>query len=245
MMFKYSSLNDGIEVDKKGFPIFKVLFVIFIVIQLFKYFSFDETVLKNVGMEPFSEPVQEMIAKGEPFELKLSNGKAYVTPIANYKIYGRVYAKHRSPQKMVAATMYPYDLGIFFGDFQYKEVYRNIKVQLVGKFLNWSYSGSAMQNHLYKYFKKDSMEHCFTYNHLCPANKNILKGIKKLQKKDVVYVEGYLIKYSLYKKDGSIEKGISSTTRNDNEPMMSGNNGYGSCEQIYVTRIVSRHGDFK
>lgn len=40
------------------------------------------------------------------------------------------------------------------------------------------------------------------------------------------------------------KKVISSTVRNDKESFR-GNNGSGSCEQIYVTRVVSRHGDFR
>lgn len=236
---------DNDEEDNKKFPIFLIIVTIFLLIQIFKIHSFDNTVLKNVDMQPFSEPIQETIENGVPFKHKVKDGEALITPLAKYKIYGRVYAKHHSLSKFALATMYPYDIAIFFGDFQYKEVYKCIKVHPVGTFIHYSYSGSAMKNHLYKYFKKESMTHCFTNNHLCPANKNVLKGLKKLQKKDVVYIEGYLIKFKLQRKNGRVEEGVSSTVRNDKEPMMSGNNGNGTCEQIYVTRVVSRHGDYK
>ena len=236
--------SDEMEIEEEGFPFFKVLFILFIVFKIFSWLSFDETVLRNVKMEPFSEPIQEMIENGKPFQHKVSEGIATVTPIAEYKIYGRVLAKHYRPSKLPVASMYPYDVTIGFGDFKYKEVFKAVKVRMAGTISYWSYSGKDYDKHLYKYFKKDAIDHCWTNNHLSPANKNIKKGISKLRKKDIVYIEGYLVKFELRKKDGTIEKGTSSTSRNDKESY-SGDNGNGSCEQIYVTRIVSRHGDYR
>ena len=232
------------EPEKPEVPVFKILFVIFIIVSIFRSFSFDNTVLRQVNMEPFSEPIQVMMEGADSFEYKTSEGVAKVTPIAEYKIYGRVLQRHFRPSKLPVASMYPYDVTIGFGDFRYKEVFNAVKVRMAGTISYWSYSGAAYKNHLYKYFKNKSIEHCWTNNHLCPANKNVRKGISKLRKKDIVYIEGYLVKFELQKKDGTIEKGISSTVRNDEENF-SGNNGYGSCEQIYVTRVVSRHGDYR
>ena len=239
---RYSDIDE--EMENSGFPIFKVIILVFIIISVFRHLSFDETVLRNVKMEPFSEPIQEMIENGKPFKHKVSEGIATVTPIAEYKIYGRVLDRHYRPSKLPVASMYPYDVTIGFGDFKYKDVVKSVKVRMAGTVSYWSYSGAAYNKYLYKYFKKDSLEHCWTNNHLSPANKNIKRGISKLRKKDIVYIEGYLVKFELQKKDGTIEKGISSTSRNDKESY-SGDNGYGSCEQIYVTRIVSRHGDYR
>ena len=233
--------DDSKEFD---FPIFKVLISIFIIVSVYNFFSFDNTVLRNVDMEPFSEPIQQNIKNGDSFQYKTSEGIATVTPIAEYKIYGRVLARHYRPSKLPVASMYPYDVTIGFGDFRYKEVFKAIKVKMASTISYWSCSGSAWQKIQAKYFKQNSIDHCWTNNHLCPANKNIKRGISKLKKKDIVYIEGYLVKYELRKKDGNIERGISSTVRNDHESF-SGNNGSGSCEQIYVTRIVSRHGDFR
>ena len=168
--------------------------------------------------------------------------KEFLTAFENA---GRVYDIHSRPSKMWAAAVYPYDVSIGFGDFKFKEVYKSVKVRMAGTVSYYSYSGSAWQNHLSKYFKHEGgINHAFTNNHLCPANKNVRKGIKKLRKKDIVYLEGYLIKYKFRGNDGRMEEGVSSTVRNDKESFR-GNNGSGSCEQIYVTRVVSRHGDFR
>lgn len=222
-----------------------VLLAVFIIF-LFKYISFDNTSLKYVKMEPFSEPIQENIENGKVFKHTTIQGDAYITPLASYKLYGRVYDHHFRPSKLYGAAVYPYDISIGFGDFKHKEVYRAIKVKMASTVSYWSCSGRNYQKHVSKYFQDgNSINHYFTNNHLCPANKNVKRGISKLRKKDIVYIEGYLIKYKHYRKDGRVEEGISSTSRNDQEPAWRGDNGNGSCEQIYVTRIVSRHGDFR
>ena len=215
-------------------------------ILLFIFFQknyFDETVLNNVEMQPFSEPIQETIINGETFEHKTSEGVAKVTPIANYKIYGRVMDKHFRPSKLRLAAMYPYDITIAFDKFKHKEVCDHVRFRMVSTVVYYDWSDTDWHEHLKKYFNNHSeLMYNVTNNHICPANKNITRGLKKLRKKDVVYIEGYLIKFYLKTKDGKIEEGISSTSRNDS---FGGNNGYGNCEQIYVTRVVSRHGDFR
>ena len=223
----------------------KILFVVVVLFFILRNIGFDNTVLQDVEMEPFSEPVQVNIKDGKPFKQKVKGGVAELTPLAEYKIYGRVYAKHFRPSKLWAAAVYPYDITICFGEFKHKEVYKAIKVKMASTVSYYSFSGSDWREHLSKYFKsKGEINHAFTNNHICPANKNVRRGIKKLKKKDIVYLEGYLVKYKFYGDDGRIERGVSSTVRNDKETY-SGNNGSGSCEQIYVTRVVSRHGDFE
>lgn len=240
---KLSQIED--EPEGRNIPFFTILIIVIIIISLFRHFSFDNTVLRNVDMQPFSEPIQENIEDGTPFQHKVSEGVATITPLANYKIYGRVLVRHFRPSKLPMASMYPYDVTIGFGDFRYKEVINAMQFKMASTTSYYSWSASAYKKHLYKYFKDKSIHHYWTNNHICPANKNIRKGIAKLKKKDIVYIEGYLVKYELHKKNGTIEKGTSSTVRNDEEPNLHGNNGNGTCEQIYVTRVVSRHGDYR
>ena len=240
----FDILKSDIEYNQPNIPL-RIGIGIFVLFLLYNHFiAFDNTKLKRVEMEPFSEPIQEKIVKGETFEHKVKDGVAKITPIASYKLYGRVYDHHLRPYKLYGASMYPYDISIGFGDMQYKEVYDSIHVKMAATVSYWSCSGRKWRLINQKYFKEKPVEHYFTNNHLCPANKRVRKGISKLRKKDVVYIEGYLIKYELLRNNGRYESGTSSTARNDLETY-SGNNGNGSCEQIYVTRIVTRHGDFK
>ena len=233
------------DYEKESYQFISITAIVLLSVFLINFLSFDNSKLRHVEMEPFSEPIQEEITEDLTFAKKIDGNKVVITPLANYKLYGRVYAKHYRPSKLYGASVEPYDISIIFGAGKEKEVYKAISVKMASTVSYMSYSGKAWEKHLSKYFDSDTeLIHCFTNNHICPANKNVRKGIKKLKKKDIVYLEGYLIKYTNFKKDGSIEKGISSTSRNEKEDMM-GDNGNGSCEQIYVTRVVSRHGDFR
>lgn len=219
----------------------KVIFVLILVLIFINYIRFDNTVLRNVPMQPFAEPIQEKIENGKSFIEKTTVGKVMITPIASYKIYGRVLDKHYRPSRLPLASVYPYDITIGFGDFKEKEVYNAVDVKMAATVSYWSVSSYTYQKLVSKYFKTQNLNHCFTNNHLRPANNNVKRGINKLKKKDIVYIEGYLIKF-FHTVNNGVEKGISSTSRDDNGR---GDNGSGSCEQIYVTRVVSRHGDFK
>lgn len=235
-----------IETDQNDNKNIITIVIIWILIIFIRSSYFDNTNLKNIDMEPFSEPIQEKIIDGKTFEHKTKEGIAQITPIANYKIHGRVLDIHYRPSKLYWASVYPYDITIGFGNFKHKKVCSNIKFKMVDTVVYWSFSYSAWNKHLSKYFKSENeLNHCITNNHICPANKRILDGLKKLSKKDIVYIEGYLIKFKQVAKDGKLEEGISSTSRNDKEHLYYGDNNYGSCEQIYVTRLVSKHGDFQ
>ena len=236
------------DFNKQSNTTFWLILSIILVIMFFNHIRFDRTVLRNVDMEPFSEPIQEEIVDGETFEHKVDGGLAYITPIAKYQIYGRVGEIHFRPPKLYAAAMYPYDITILFGPFKNREVFDAMKIKMAATVSYWNWSHHAWKNVLSKHFKtSNEMIHYVTNNHICPANDNVRRGIKQLVKKDIVYIEGYLVKYELYKDNGSYpESGTSSTSRNDKEPnSMRGDNGSGSCEQIFVTRVVSRHGDFR
>ncbi len=222
----------------------KLIFILFIAYWIWQFLSFDTTVLKKVDMKPFSEPIQVNIENGKPFEKKIPEGVVTITPLAEYKLYGRVMDHHYRPPKLGIAAVYPYDILIGFGAFEHKEVYKAVNVKMASTVSYISYSGSNWNNHLAKYFvnSENDIFYYFTNNHLCPANKNVRLGLKKLKKKDIVYIEGYLMKFDYKRNDGWTAQGVSSTSRNDT---FRGDNGSGNCEQIYVTRVVSRYGEFK
>ena len=168
---------------------FKLGIVILIAFLVHNYYSFDETILNNVGIEPFSEPMQIQIDDTRTITKETSEGVVNITPIARYKIYGRIYAKHFRPSKMHSAAVTPYDMSIGFGNFKEKEVYDAINVTMVEtvSYPRYKYNVNG-QNIEDKYFKENSFQHCFTNNHLCPANENVKKGLSKLRKKDIVYL---------------------------------------------------------
>ena len=217
---------DTIERDYK---VFKVIVAVFILIFLWNKISFDNTVLRNVDMKPFEEPIQEKLDDEEVVQQKFRDGHAFITLVEKYKIYGRVYDKHYMPSKLRLASIVPYDVTIGWGGLHSKEVFKTIKTTIVGRVVYWRFSSKCP-------FNEKEINSMMSNNHLIPANKNVKRGISRLKKKDVVYIEGYLANVAIHKPH-VVERSTTSLTRNDT--------GLGACEMIYVTRIVSRHGDFR
>ncbi len=214
--------------EETNYKIFKIIVIVLLLLFFLNRCRFDNTVLKNVDMEPFSEPVQKNLDEKKIVQQNFKDGLAYVTLVAKYKMYGRVYAKRYVPSKLHLASIVPYDVTIGWGDLKSKDVYKTIKTVMSGRVVYWFYNSKCPLN-------EKEINSMMSNNHLIPANKNVKKGIKKLRKTDVVYIEGYLANVSIHKPH-IIERSTSSLTRDDT--------GLGACEMIYVTRIVSRHGDF-
>ena len=61
---------------------FIVILISILLFVMYQRASFDQTVLRNVSMEPFSAPIQERIFEGEPFRHNTKEGIAEITPIA-------------------------------------------------------------------------------------------------------------------------------------------------------------------
>lgn len=219
---------------KPNIPLRVILVLVFIYFVYSKFIFFDNTVLHNVDMKPFSEPIQQVLTPEDPtvFKMDDNGSKSFVTPLAKYKIYGRLYTKHYVPAKMSLGAIIPYDMGIGWAKMADKSLFNKIKMKyaLFDRVVYWRFDSDCPLD----YYEINSS---FSNNHIIPANKRVRKGLDKLQKKDVVYLEGYLVKVSIHRRDGRHEVSQSSLTRTDE--------GLGACEMIYVTRVVSRHGDYK
>ena len=224
-----------IEIDEPK-PLLRVtvfLIIVFIIfINIKNRMSFDDTVLK-VDMKPFSTPAQTIPDKNTPKAIfvEANGAKAHLIPLAEYKIYGRVYTKHYVPIKMDLGTVMPYDMAIGWNRMADKDVFKMLKMKyaLADRVVYWQYKAGTPLS----YYEINSS---FSNNHLIPANKKVRKGLDKIKVKDVIYLEGYLVKLTIFRPDGRDERVVSSLYRDDE--------GLGACEVIYVKRVVSRHGDF-
>ena len=233
---QYIEFSDNDEMGKSS-PLFSLIIILFCIFAIC-YFSykksyFDYTVLKNVDMEPFSQPIQESIDKNTPknFFIEANGSKAYLTPLATYKLYGRVYTKHYVPVKMSFGTVIPYDMAIGWGKMAERDNFNKMKMKyaLFDRVVYWQYKNINMT--------QEEINDSFSNNHLIPANKRIKQGLDRLGVKDVVYLEGYLVEVHNHKRDGTKEEMKSSLWREDE--------GLGACEVIYITRLVSKHGEYK
>ncbi len=216
------------DTTERDYIIFKIIVAVFILNFIWNKISFDNTVLRNVDMKPFVEPVQENLAEPKVVQQNFKDGHAFITLVAKYKIYGRVYDKHYIPSKLPLASIVPYDVTIGWGGLHSKDVFKTIHTIMSGRVVYWRFNSNCP-------FNEKEINSMMSNNHLIPANKNVRRGIRKLKKKDVVYIEGYLANVAIHKPH-IVERSTTSLTRDDT--------GLGACEMIYVTRVVSRHGDF-
>ena len=194
--------------------------------------TFDDTaVLNNVEMKPFSVPIQEELTdkeKQQEFVKTFFGGKSIIKPLYKYKIYARIYSKKAYPFGFDPNPA-PYDLALGWDGLEKEDIFETINVRQSFRWVHWRLKSECPYN-------VDGVYLRLANNHVIPANNNILRAIKMLKKKDVVYLEGYLVSYTTTR--GNLTgTGKSSTTRTDRQG--------GSCEIVYVTRLVSKYGDFK
>lgn len=207
------------------------MFVVLFIKQNIGYNDNGTNILKNVEMKPFAVPIQEKLSKNEKkqvFTKKIFGGKSLIRPLYKYKIYAIVYSKHRYILG-IDPNPAPYDLALGWNGLEKPEVFESIRTWQCFRWVHWQLKKNCPYNINQVYLR-------LANNHVIPANDNILKGIKKLKKRDIVYMEGYLVSFetTIGNRKGS---GVSSTTRNDRKA--------NSCEIMYVTKLVSRHGEFK
>ena len=192
---------------------------------------FDNTKLRNVEMKPFSVPIQEELTKSErklEFTEKFFGGQSTMKPLYSYKIYARIYSK-RKYVLGVDPNPAPYDLALGWDGLEKEDVFNTIHAWQSLRWVRWRLKSNCP-------YSVDEVYLRLANNHVIPANEKILKGIKMLHKKDIVYMEGYLVSY-VTTKGSRTGYGSSSTTRTDRQA--------NSCEVLYVTRLVSKYGEFK
>ena len=212
------------------------LLIIILVIVLFNSLGgdegyFDNAPFKNVEMKPFSVPIQEDLTPKEKrlkFTENFWGGKSTMTPLYSYKIYARIYSKKKYLLG-IDPNPAPYDLALGWDGLEKEDVFNTIRTWQSFRWVHWRLKPDCP-------YTVDGVYLRLANNHVIPANKKILKGIEKLKKKDAVYMEGYLVSY-VTESAGRTGYGASSTSRSDRL-----NN---SCEVIYVTRLVSKYGEYK
>lgn len=192
---------------------------------------FDNTPLRNVDMKPFAVPIQQKLTKSDRkkvFTKSFGGATSTIRPLYRYKIYARVYSTKRYPLG-VDATPAPYDFALGWDGLEKEEVFNTIKARQSFRWVHWKLKPDCP-------YTVDGVYLRLANNHLIPANDNILKGLSKVKKKDIVYMEGYLVKFDTVK-GSRTASGVSSTTRDDRKNH--------SCEIMYVTRLVTKHGDYR
>lgn len=220
---------------KRPFEIAKAILVWIVIILICRELFTNTKEDAIVSAPYYKEPEQILLV--DPYKeslktkIKLPHTEAMIKPQASYKISARVIAKSRILGDGVSELV-PYDVGLVWGDLMKDKNYRKITFHQYQRWVTWQVSAKTMQEIGYL----DIPKHV-SNNHLIPANKNILDGIRKIKKYDKIYLEGYLVYCDITYKKSPLFQYNSSLSREDT--------GDHACEIFYVTKIISSRGSWQ
>jgi hypothetical protein len=198
-------------------------YLVFSIILLLFIFGCDKPRQTGVEFEDIDishDPRQTPYVSEEPIVRKIKNGLFTITPLAEYKVFGRVVSK-KSYSYDWNGKISPIDLAIVWGKLAEPES---------GRYITYSQSNRW---YFYKYKPESPFDNSYVIthsanNHIIPANKNIHRAIKTIKKKDGVVLEGFLVNIKgTYK--GQTVMWNTSLSRSDT--------GDGSCELFYVSKV--------
>jgi hypothetical protein len=199
------------------------LYLVFSIILLLFIFGCDKPRQTGVEFEDIDishHPRQTSYVSEEPIVRKIKDGLFTITPLAEYKVFGRVVSK-KSYSYDWNDKISPIDLAIVWGKLAEPES---------GRYITYSQSNRW---YFYKYKPESPFDNSYVIthsanNHIIPANKNIHRAIKTIKKKDGVVLEGFLVNIKgTYK--GQTVMWNTSLSRSDT--------GDGSCELFYVSKV--------
>ena len=167
------------------------------------------------------EPEQVDISASTPFVMKIIHGSLSVTPKAKYHIAAMIVGV-REYSSGWNSQISPADLALAWGGLAAMDYDTYIEYEQRGRW--YYYKFNKMSPFDKRYIGSHSAN-----NHIIPATDNIKNIIAKLQVKQIVALEGYLVNVDgVY--EGEKVWWHSSLTREDS--------GDGACELMYVNKIV-------
>lgn len=166
------------------------------------------------------DPIQTDYKTKESFKVKNDIGDFTITTVAEYKI-SAVVASKKGYSMGWQGEMAPVDLALIWGRLPDPENDKYITYSQSNRFYFYHFTEDSPFN--YSYIGEHSSNH-----HIIPATENVYRAIRSIKKKDVIYMEGYLVNI----KGGQPGREVwwnSSLTRRDS--------GNGACELFYVKKV--------
>jgi hypothetical protein len=178
------------------------------------------TGVESDEIDTSQDPIQASYKSDEPIIKEIKNGHFTITPVAEYKISGRVVGKENYSSNW-EGEISPVDLTIVWGKLAEPEYDRYISYSQRNRWYFYNYkSGSPFDN---SYIISHSGNH-----HIIPANENVHRAIKTIKEKERVVLEGFLVNIrGTYK--GQTVTWNTSLSRTDTVN--------GSCELFYVSKV--------
>lgn len=206
----------------------KLIFVI--VIGLVIYFGqsiyskingpkLSNTVTEKVNIE--NEPIQSKIKSAEKINKNIDDMKIIINPIANYSISAEVKSTEDYSSGW-NSKISPVDLALAWGKLNDKSVDKYISYSQSNRWCYYTYKEECPVTSSY-------IDTHLSNNHIIPANDNLWRAAKAVEKGDIVKLDGYLVNVE-GSSGGESFTWNSSKSRNDT--------GDGACEVFYVNEIT-------
>ena len=186
------------------------------------------------------EPIQTYLNDKHYIKAYGENNKYALQPQAKYSLSGLVVAKNsnfwfRDIMRSKFDDIALLDLGIVWGKLasDKKLLYKHVK------FKSTKTLGQArqLQPRCKKYgcpnFPWDIkyFDSHLSHTHMIPANSNVMGGLLRIKKNDIVKIDGFLV--DIYDSKGQIVA-KTSLSRSDTN---AASRGYGACEDMYVKQV--------
>lgn len=145
--------------------------------------------------------------------------KGYIIqPLYDYEVTALVLSKKKYGDR--GSDLSPYDLALGWGPLSSNYTLDHMTISQRGRWYHYRYTGDFPMS-------PRKIVHNSANTHIIPANKDILKKLKDVNKYDTVSMKGHLV---YVKKPDRSFTWKSSTSRKDS--------GAGSCEVFYVSELT-------
>ena len=250
--------NDPIEALKNissESPIIGIFFIMGIILFLFsginelnfrlRYIMPPSYTLTSKQIDITQEPIQTEPSSALPFIFNSENFEKYnFIPMADYSISAIVVAKNtnlwlRGVMNSKFDDVALIDLGLLCGKVANEETLKYVRFQSK-KTLGSARSLRPMPAHFKSYRdvnnylvdKNLSLDYLFTHMshvHIIPANRNIMSALIRLNRKNTVRLDGYLV-------DIEYNRPLVRTSLSRNDTNQTARGG-GACEVMYVSKV--------
>lgn len=184
------------------------------------------------------DPIQENLKNTKYIKAYGEKGLYSLSPQAKYSISGLVVTKNtnfwfRDIMRNQFDDICLMDLGIVWGDLanNKKELHKHWKFKsykTLGQSRRLEWRTKAPHNSPWTINYVSSH---ISHTHLIPSNRNVMAGLLKIKRNNIVKLDGYLV--DIYTdKNELIAK--TSLSRKDTDPT---SRGSGACEDMYVTQV--------
>lgn len=183
------------------------------------------------------EPLQTPLSPQEsasPITLEAIDGAWRVFPRANYRVAARVLQNTWYDDWQ--ASFAPLDLALGWGEMSEPRVDRWIEWRQSERWYYYRLQQPPILRNLLSPLSADYVREHSANVHVIPASERVENALRTLQRNSLILIEGKLVDVEV-EKDGAIQRFTTSLSRLDG--------GDGSCEIMYVERVVMQNDGYR